>query len=116
MGLSLPLMQYLSDTDQQGNVVDDISGLTLEVVGIETIPGVGTSTTSPIVEATLSGFTLNIEPINDDDVGLAMITLRASDGIQESDTILTVSMFAGSNDLTVFNLRHRHRRKSLFCL
>ena len=92
MGLSLPLMQYLSDTDQQGNVVDDISGLTLEVVGIETIPGVGTSDESPIVAATLSGFTLNIEPVNDDDVGLAMITLRASDGIQESDTILTVSV------------------------
>ena len=66
---SLMLTEYLSDTDESGNEANRM-GLTVSVAGVDD---------PTLVEATVSGHTLNIRSVDDDNFGSTTITLRATD-------------------------------------
>ena len=76
---SFGLSEYLSDTDDQGYPVP-VSGLTLELLGISN---------GALVDASVSGHTLSVSAIDDDSIGVVDLTLRASDGVKFSDTVIT---------------------------
>ncbi|HIE81763.1 MAG TPA: hypothetical protein EYQ07_04460 [Candidatus Poseidoniales archaeon] len=76
---SLILTPFLSDTNDNGDSMP-ASGLALTVVEI--------SDTS-LVDASITGHSLNVESLDDDSFGMVEITVRASDGFKESDTIIT---------------------------
>ena len=75
---SLSLTEFLSDTDDNGNPLP-ASGLTLSIVSVSD---------ESLMTAEMSGQTLNVNSVDDDNFGMAEITVRASDGVKESDTII----------------------------
>lgn len=87
-GSSLILTPFLSDTDSLGQSASPM-GL---VVSVEYI-----SNTS-LITADLNGHTLNIDAVDDDVFGTALVTIRASDADgQSADTEITV-IIANIND------------------
>ena len=76
---SFGLSEYLSDTDDNGYPVP-VSGLTLELLEISN---------GALVDASVSGHTLSVSSIDDDSIGAVALTLRASDGVKFSDTVIT---------------------------
>ena len=77
--VSFGLTEYLSDTDDNGYPVP-VSGLTLELLG---------NSNEALVDASVSGHTLSVSALDDDSTGPVDLTLRASDGIKFSDTVIT---------------------------
>jgi hypothetical protein len=76
---SFGLTEYLSDTDDNGYPVP-VSGLTLELLEISN---------EALVDASVSGHTLSVNALDDDSTGSVDLTLRASDGVKFSDTVIT---------------------------
>ena len=76
---SLILTEFLSDTDDNGNSVP-ANTLDLSIVSISD---------ESLITATIFDQTLNVAAVNDDNFGLAEIVVRASDGVKESDTVIT---------------------------
>jgi len=89
---TLNLKPYLSDTDDNG-VESSVDLLDVTILG-----------TSPenMISASLTGFVLKIEAVDDDVFGTATIDLRASDGVKQSDTTLVVNI-DGINDAPTFD-------------
>ena len=79
---SLYLLPYLSDTDNNGNIVSS-EDLMLAIVD---------NTNPDLLDITLNGFTLNYATSDDDINGETTITLRASDGEQYSDQLITIAI------------------------
>jgi len=87
-GSSAMLTQFLSDTDGSGQSVSPMD-LTLNVEYISN---------NSLITAGLNGHTLNIDAVDDDVFGTALITIRATDADgQFTDTELTV-IIANVND------------------
>ena len=76
---SIGLTEYLSDTDDNGYPVP-VSGLTLELLA---------NSNTALVDASISGHTLSVSSLDDDSTGISEITVRASDDVKFSDTIIT---------------------------
>jgi|TARA_B100001094_G_scaffold168553_2_gene163000 hypothetical protein len=76
---SLGLTDYLSDTNNNGQVVP-VSGVSVEILSISD---------ENLVEASIFGQTINVNSLDDDSNGLVEISLRASDGDKSSDTTVT---------------------------
>ena len=76
---SLGLTDYLSDTNNNGQVVP-VSGVTVEILSVSD---------ENLVEASIFGQTINVNSLDDDSNGLVEISLRASDGDKSSDTTVT---------------------------
>ena len=76
---SLGLTDYLSDTNNNGQVVP-VSGVTVEILSVSD---------ENLVEASIFGQTINVNSLDDDSNGLVEISLRASDGEKSSDTTVT---------------------------
>ena len=76
---SLALTYFLSDSDDEGNSVPP-TGLEVSIVSISD---------ENLVRANLNGHMLNVESLDDDSFGMSEITIRASDGIKFSDTVVT---------------------------
>ncbi|MBS84112.1 MAG: hypothetical protein CMA90_03045 [Euryarchaeota archaeon] len=79
---SLYLLPYLSDTDNNGNIVSS-EDLMLAIVD---------NTNPDLLDITLNGFTLNYATSDDDINGETTITIRASDGEQYSDQMITIAI------------------------
>ena len=79
---SLYLLPYLSDTDNNGNIVSS-EDLMLAIVD---------NTNPDLLDVTLNGFTLNYATSDDDINGETTITIRASDGEQYSDQMITIAI------------------------
>lgn len=79
---SLYLLPYLSDTDENGNVVSS-QDLMLAIVD---------NTNPELLDISLNGFTLNMETMDEDINGETTITVRASDGDQYSDQLITIAI------------------------
>ena len=79
---SLYLLPYLSDTDNNGNIVSS-EDLMLAIVD---------NTNPDLLDLTLNGFTLNYATSDDDINGETTITIRASDGEQYSDQLVTIAI------------------------
>jgi hypothetical protein len=77
---SLNLLSYLSDTDFYGNVVTS-EDLVLAIVD---------NTNPEVIDVELREFTLNYETSDSDINGQTTITVRASDGEQYSDQLITI--------------------------
>lgn len=79
---STNLLPYISDTDEQGNPAstDDI---VLAIVD---------NTNPDLLEFDLRGFTLNYATSDDDVNGETTVTIRASDGSQYSDQMITIAI------------------------
>ena len=75
---SLVLTEFLTDTDDNGNSVP-ANTLSLSVVSISD---------ESLVSAEIYDQTLNVAALDDDSFGTAEITVRASDCIKESDTVI----------------------------
>ena len=75
---SLVLTEYVSDTDDNGNPVA-ANTLSLSVVSISD---------ESLMSAEIYDQTLNVAALDDDSFGMAEITIRASDGVKESDTVI----------------------------
>ena len=98
---SLGLTDYLSDTNNNGQVVP-VSGVTVEILSVSD---------ENLVEASISGQTINVNSLDDDSNGLVEISLRASDGDKSSDTTVTFHVLnindapiidtSGINDVTL---------------
>ena len=76
---SLGLTDYLSDTNNNGQVVP-VSGVSVEIFSVSD---------ESLVEAGISGQTINVNSLDDDSNGVVEISLRASDGSKSSDTTVT---------------------------
>ncbi len=76
---SLALTYFLSDSDNDGNSVPP-TGLEVSIVSISD---------ENLIRANLNGHMLNVESLDDDSFGMSEITIRASDGIKFSDTVVT---------------------------
>tara|TARA_B100001175_G_scaffold317752_1_gene336196 strand:+ start:38479 stop:41634 length:3156 start_codon:yes stop_codon:yes gene_type:complete len=76
---SLGLTDYLSDTNDNGQVVP-VSGVTVEILSISD---------ENLVDASIFGQTINVNSLDDDSNGFVEISLRASDGGKSSDTTVT---------------------------
>ena len=76
---SITFTNYLSDTDDAGNPVP-VAGLILSILDISD---------ETLVDATLNGHSLSLVSLDDDQFGIVDITVRASDGVKYSDTIVT---------------------------
>ena len=76
---SLGLTDYLSDTNNNGQVVP-VSGVTVEILSVSD---------NSLVEASIFGQTINVNSLDDDANGVVEISLRASDGSKSSDTTVT---------------------------
>ena len=76
------LLPYLSDTDDNGNVAA-AEDLMLAIVD---------NTNPDLLDVTLNGFTLNYATSDEDINGETTITIRASDGEQYSDQIITIAI------------------------
>ena len=76
---SLSLTEFLTDTDDNGNPTST-GLLTLSVVSVSD---------ESLMTASINGQTLNVESVDDDSFGMAEIVVRASDGVKESDTVIT---------------------------
>ena len=79
---SLYLLPYLSDTDNNGNAVTS-EDLVLAIVD---------NTNPELLDVSLNEFTLNYETSDDDINGETTITVRASDGEQFSDQLITIAI------------------------
>ena len=79
---SLYLLPYLSDTDENGNIASS-EDLMLAIVD---------NTNPDLLDITLNGFTLNYATSDDDINGETTITIRASDGEQYSDQLITIAI------------------------
>ena len=79
---SLNLLPYLSDTDSTGDVVDS-EDLVLAIVD---------NTNPELLDMELRDFTLNYATMDADINGETTITLRASDGEQYSDQLITIAI------------------------
>ena len=75
---SLVLTEFLTDTDDNGNSVP-ANTLSLSVVSISD---------ESLVSAEIYDQTLNVAALDDDSFGTVEITVRASDGVKESDTVI----------------------------
>ena len=76
------LLPYLSDTDENGNVAA-AEDLMLAIVD---------NTNPDLLDITLNGFTLNYATSDEDINGETTITIRASDGEQYSDQLITIAI------------------------
>lgn len=90
---SLSLTEFLSDTDDNGNPTST-GLLTLSVVSVSD---------ESLMTASINGQILNVESIDDDSFGMAEIVVRASDGVKESDTLITFHI-NNVNDAPVIEL------------
>ena len=79
---SLVLLPYLSDTDSNGNTAP-VEDLTLAIVD---------NTNPDLLDLSINGFTLNYMTSDDDVNGETTITVRASDGEQYSDQMITIAV------------------------
>ena len=79
---SLSLLPFVSDTDENGNPAST-DDLVLAIVD-ETNPG--------LLDFDLRGFTLNYATMDDDINGETTVTIRASDGEQFSDQMITIAI------------------------
>ena len=79
---SLYLLPYLSDTDENGNTAA-AEDLMLAIVG---------NTNPELLDISLNGFTVNYATSDDDINGETTITIRASDGEQYSDQLVTIAI------------------------
>lgn len=82
MAASLNLLPYLSDTDDNGNSVT-AEDLILAIVD---------NSNPELLEMELREFTLNYETMDADINGQTTITVRASDGEQYSDQLITIAI------------------------
>ena len=76
------LLPYLSDTDENGNIAAT-EDLMLAIVD---------NTNPELLDISLNGFTLNYATSDEDINGETTITLRASDGEQYSDQLITIAV------------------------
>ena len=90
---SLVLTEYVSDTDDNGNPVP-ANTLSLSVVSISD----GT-----LLSAEIYDQTLNVAALDDDNFGMVEITVRASDGVKESDTVI-IFYVNNINDAPIIDL------------
>ena len=91
---SLMLTDYLSDTDENGNESNRMA-LTVSVASIED---------PTLVETSVSGHTLNIRSVDDDNFGSTTVTLRATDADgRYTDTQLMV-IVNNVNDAPVLDI------------
>ncbi len=88
------LKNMLSDSNQDGTPANGVDHLSIAIVGIDN---------SELLSASVTGFNLVIETIDDDATGEATLTLRASDGIQFSETTLKVYV-QNVNDAPVLDI------------
>ena len=79
---STMLSSYLSDTDNQGNP-SSTDDLVLAIID---------NTNPELLNLDLIGFTLNYETMDDDINGETTVTIRASDGEQYSDQMITIAV------------------------
>ena len=79
---ALNLLPYLSDTDENGNPVS-AEDLVLAVID---------NSNPDVIEVELRDFTLNFNTADDDVNGETTITVRASDGMQYSDQMITIAI------------------------
>jgi hypothetical protein len=79
---SLYLLPYLSDTDEDGNIVSS-EDLVLAIID---------NTNPELLNLELNGFALNYETSNPDINGETTITIRASDGEQIADQMITIAV------------------------
>ena len=79
---SLYLLPYLSDTDDSGNLAPT-QDLMLAIVD---------NTNPDLLDISLNGFTLNYATSDEDINGETTITVRASDGEQYSDQLITIAI------------------------
>ena len=91
---SLMLTEYLSDTDENGNESNRM-GLIVSIASIED---------PTLVEATVSGHTLNIHSVDDDNFGSTTITLRATDTDGRSTDTQLMVIVANINDAPVLDI------------
>ncbi|HIB59964.1 MAG TPA: hypothetical protein EYO42_05460, partial [Candidatus Poseidoniales archaeon] len=88
------LKNMLSDSNQDGTPANGVDHLSIAIVGIDN---------SELLSASVTGFNLVIETIDDDATGEATLTLRASDGIQFSETTMKVYV-QNVNDAPVLDI------------
>ena len=79
---SLYLLPYLSDTDNNGNIVSS-EDLMLAIVE---------NTNPELLDISMNEFTLNFATSDEDINGETTITVRASDGEQYSDQLITIAI------------------------
>ena len=79
---SLSLLPYVSDTDESGNP-SSTDDLVLAIVD---------NTNPELLDFDLRGFTLNYATMDDDLNGETTVTIRASDGEQYSDQMITIAI------------------------
>ena len=90
---SIGLTDYLSDTNNNGQVVP-VSGVTVQILSISD---------ENLVEASISGQTINVNSLDDDSNGVVEISLRASDGEKSSDTTVTFHVL-NVNDAPIIDI------------
>ena len=90
---SLVLTEYVSDTDDNGNSVPT-NTLSLSVISISD---------ESLLSAEIYDQTLNVAALDDDSFGMAEITVRASDGVKESDTVI-IFYVNNINDAPIIDL------------
>ena len=90
---SLVLTEYVSDTDDNGNSVP-ANTLSLSVASISD---------ESLLSAEIYDQTLNVAALDDDSFGMAEITVRASDGVKESDTVI-IFYVNNINDAPIIDL------------
>ncbi len=88
------LKNMLSDSNQDGTPANGVDHLSIAIVGIDN---------SELLSASVTGFNLVIETIDEDATGEATLTLRASDGIQFSETTMKVYV-QNVNDAPVLDI------------
>ncbi len=89
---SLPLVGYLSDTDDEGNPVSS-SGLSLSVVS---------NNNEDLIEVSMAGQTILVDTVDDDLNGVAEVVVKADDGSKSSQTSI-VFFVINVNDAPVVN-------------
>ena len=94
--VAVALTQYLSDTDTNGQ---DVSESQLAMLNVHVV----SVTPDDIVEAELSGHTINIDTLDNDVTGTIQIVLRSSDESQSTDTTLTI-IVQNINDAPQFDV------------
>ena len=90
---SLVLTEYVSDTDDNGNSVPT-NTLSLSIISISD---------ESLLSAEIYDQTLNVAALDDDSFGMAEITVRASDGVKESDTVI-IFYVNNINDAPIIDL------------
>tara|TARA_B100000945_G_scaffold196402_1_gene157914 strand:+ start:6393 stop:9491 length:3099 start_codon:yes stop_codon:yes gene_type:complete len=90
---SLVLTEYVSDTDDNGNSVP-ANTLSLSIVSISD---------ESLLSAEIYDQTLNVAALDDDSFGMTEITVRASDGVKESDTVI-IFYVNNINDAPIIDL------------